>query len=214
MKIVQPSFEIVPVDFTLSDGNAMLRRIETAGRTCYKSEDRITDDSAPKFVRMVMKRGHESVIEHEKMTARLVCNRGVSHELVRHRLASYSQESTRYCNYGKNAGQISVIEPTGLTSVQRQNWDQAVRTSEQMYLSLIEDGVSPQLARGVLPIDLKTEIVVTANLREWRHIFKLRTAKAAHPHIRNLMCMGLFQFQHVIPVVFDDLGTPGSEERP
>lgn len=206
MRIVEQSFEIL----TPINGEAMLKRIEGAGRTCYKSEDRITEDSAQTFVTMVLKRGHETVIEHESISVRFICNRGVTHELVRHRLASYSQESTRYCNYSqdKHDNEVTFIDarPWLETELMREAWIRAMTGAETQYLNLLRFGCKPQIARGVLPIDLKTEIVCTANLREWRHIFRLRTAPDAHPHIRALMQGLLAQLRKLLPVIFDDVG--------
>lgn len=184
----------------------MLRRIEEAGRTCYKSEDRIADESAPTFISSIIKRGHESVLEHEKVSVRIICDRGVSHEIVRHRIASYSQESTRYCNYGKH-GEITFIEPCfwNEDSAEYKLWLSAMEVAATTYLLFISKGVSPQEARSVLPNSLKTEIVMTANLREWRHFFKLRTAAAAHPQMREIAVPMLRDFQLQIPVVFDDI---------
>jgi thymidylate synthase (FAD) len=202
MKIVRASFVIEDK----IDGEEILRRLEKAGRACYKSEDRITPDSARKFVAVVIKNGHESVIEHEKVTVRIICDRGVTHEWVRHRLASYSQESTRYCNY--SGGGITVIEPffflpepSGKYAI----WSTAMLACEKAYDELIAAGASPQEARSVLPNSLKTEIVVTFNLREWRHFFKLRCAKGAHPQMREITIPLLAEFKRLIPVVFDDI---------
>ncbi len=164
--------------------------IERSGRVCYKSENTITDESSAKFIRMIIDRKHESVLEHASASLLFICDRGVSHELVRHRLASYSQESTRYCNYKKDKfnNQITVIEPTGIKNdKQFMAWRESVLMSEKVYMKLIDDGISPQIARSVLPTCLKTEIVVTTNLREWRHIFNVRRAKDAHPQIRDIM---------------------------
>jgi thymidylate synthase (FAD) len=201
MKFVKQSFEFC----SQPDGRAMLNRIELAGRTCYKSEDKVTADSARKFVAMVLKRGHESVIEHEFISVRIICDRGITHELVRHRLASYSQESTRYCNYGK-ANEITVIEPPELTELGRSIWHEAMLRAENAYMELLRDGATPQIARSVLPNSLKTEIVMTCNLREWRHFFKLRTAGAAHPQMRQLARHMLAEFRARIPVIFDECG--------
>jgi thymidylate synthase (FAD) len=182
MKIVQPSVELVWIT------PDPYQNIEKAGRTCYKSEDKITDDSAVKFCGMIKQRGHESVVEHAVASFKIICDRGVSHEIVRHRIASYSQESTRYCNYSKDkfGNEISVIEPPGLTLTQRGSWVDAVQFVETEYLWMIENGVSPQIARSILPNCLKTEIVMTANFREWMHFIKLRTSPAAHPQIRPI----------------------------
>jgi thymidylate synthase (FAD) len=184
----------------------MLQRIEKAGRTCYKSEDLITDESAKKFVRMIIRRGHHSVLEHESVSVRIICDRGVTHEIVRHRLASYSQESTRYCNYGqeKHGGGIKVIAPPGLGN-SLGIWREAVAVAERAYLELLENH-PPEIARSVLPNSLKTEIVMTCNLREWRHFFSLRTASAAHPQMRQIARPMLEAFRILIPIIFDDVG--------
>lgn len=220
MRLIKPYFEIL----SKVDGIEMLKNIELAGRTCYKSECKISEGSAEEFVRMIVKRGHESVLEHEKVTVRFICDRGVSHEIVRHRIASFSQESTRYCNYSKDQ-HISFIIPnfTGLVpcTVDAQTdlisisghimesatyeWLRAMLQSEMRYNNCIKEGWNPQQARSVLPNSLKTEIVVTANLREWRTIFKQRTSKAAHPQMRELMCPLLDVFKISIPIVFEDI---------
>lgn len=159
-----------------ADGAEILKRIEPAGRICYKSEDRITDESAENFVRMLIERGHESVLEHESITVRFVCDRGVSHEIVRHRIASFSQESTRYCNYSGNrfGNQITFIKPCFLDEGTGgyKLWKQAMFVAEKEYFELLNWGCTPQEARSVLPNSTKTEIVMTANLREWRRTRK------------------------------------------
>lgn len=186
MKIINPYTEIL----TPLDGQAILQHIELCGRVCYKSEDKITDTSAAKFVAGVIKRGHEAVLEHFDITVKFVCDRGVSHEIVRHRMASYCQESTRYCNYSKEGfgGEITVIRPFYLVEGTEgwQYWKEACWTAERRYFELLNWGCTPQEARAVLPTSLKTEVVMTANLREWRHFFKLRTAPAAHPQMREV----------------------------
>ena len=191
------------------DGMEILKKIERIGRTCYKSEDRITDDSAVKFVKMLVENGHEAMIEHVHVSVRIICDRGVSHEIVRHRMASYAQESTRYCNYGKDkfGKEITVIEPNFWNDKPdcKKVWEEAMKQAEEAYMKLIELGATPQEARSVLPNSLKTEIVVTMNLREWRHFFKLRTDKAAHPQIREIAVPLLKAFKEKIPVVFDDI---------
>ena len=191
------------------DGDYILKQIELAGRTAYKSEDKTTPDSAKDFVKMIRGRGHLSVFEHQFVTVRVICDRGVSHEIVRHRLAAYTQESTRYCNYtkGKFGSEITVIEPCFWTQDDEryQVWKQTIEQIEAGYNKLIELGATPQEARSVLPNSLKTEIVMTMNLREWRHFFTLRTSKAAHPQMREVAIPLLKEFQKLIPVVFDDL---------
>jgi thymidylate synthase (FAD) len=205
VKYVPQSHEIL----TPIDGSDVLKRIEQAGRICYKSEDLSTADSHLRFARMIVGREHFSVIEHVNVTVKFITNRGVTHELVRHRTASYSQESTRYCNYakGKFDGEITVIDQQGLFTdpLHYKLWKEAMAEAERAYLDLVERGVPPQVARGVLPIDLKSEIIITANLREWRHIFEMRTSEAAHPNIRSLMKGLLIEFKQKIPVIFDDI---------
>lgn len=211
MLLVKPSVEILAMSLDA------LQLIEAAGRTCYKSEDKITPDSAPKFTEMVLKRGHESVIEHAVATVRFVCDRGVTHEIVRHRLASYSQESTRYCDYA--GGHVAFIIPPWLDGVEpgeyteyeanpddaTNDWLNAMWNIEGIYRALREKGWRPEQARSVLPNSLKTEIVMTANLREWRHFFKLRTAAAAHPQMREVAVPLLEAMKECVPVLFDDL---------
>ncbi len=200
MRIVEQSVSIE----SGCDLHSALERIEAAGRTCYRSEDKIGPGTAKAFVAMIMKRGHESVIEHVSASLRFVCDRGISHELVRHRLASYSQESTRYCNYGK-ADEIQVIEPPGLTNNQRSAWMIGCQHAERAYMEMLALGLSPQIARSVLPTCTKTEIVMTANLREFRHFFKLRCSQAAHPQMRALACKALDLLRGSVPVIFDDI---------
>lgn len=205
MKIIEPSFEIIDK----IDGATILKKIELIGRVCYKSEDRITEESAKSFVASILKNGHESVIEHEKLSVRIICDRGVSHEIVRHRIASYSQESTRYCNYHKEkfGNQLTFIKPNFWDDEgdEYQVWVKMMSQAEESYNKLIEMGASPQEARSILPNSLKTEIVVTMNLREWRHFFKLRTSAKAHPQMRQISIMMLEHFQSIIPVIFDDI---------
>ena len=205
MKVIKPYYEIV----NIPKGTDVLRRIEEAGRTCYKSENKITDESAEEFVKKILKLGHLSVIEHESASVRVICDRGVTHEIVRHRLASYSQESTRYANYSKNrfGNEITVIQPCFWDEGSREykTWHEAMLNAEKVYIELVENGASPQEARSVLPNSLKTEIVVSCNLREWRHIFALRCSNAAHPQMREVMLPLLEDFSSRIPVLFEDL---------
>jgi len=201
MTIVHPKADLL---LSREEALDMLRKIERCGRICYKSEDKITPTSYEDFIRGIIKRGHLSVIEHGSFTAIFVCDRGVTHELVRHRLASYSQESTRYVKYND----IEVVAPEAiLVSSQRdalEAFGQAMSDSQDAYLKLIGLGFKPEIARAVLPTGLKTEIAVTANLREWRHIFEMRCSQYAHPQIRQIMISLLKQVQAIIPVVFQD----------
>lgn len=205
MKIVSPSFEIL----TEVEPKALLARLEKAGRTCYRSESRITEDSAVKFIKTIMNSGHLSVIEHESVSVRLVCDRGVTHELVRHRLASFSQESTRYVNYGRGpeGRGLVVVKPVFFEegSEKYDLWLKSMQEAENAYLALIGAGATAQEARTVLPNSLKTEIVMTANLRQWRHVFTLRCAPASHPQMREIMKALLLEFQRLMPEIFGDL---------
>lgn len=205
MKIIKAKAEFVhPID-----RERIMADLEAYGRVCYKSEDKITEESAERFIRGLIQREHESVLEHEKLTARIICDRGVSHELVRHRLASYSQESTRYCNYskGKFGGELTFIEPCfwDWESDKYGDWKRAMLYVEYMYKLLLDEGATPQEARSVLPNSLKTEVVMTANLREWRHFFRLRCAPAAHPQMREVASQLLAQAYAALPVLFEDV---------
>jgi thymidylate synthase (FAD) len=203
--MIYASAEILP----LISADTMLKHIETCGRVCYKSEERIGDGSAEAFIRGIIARGHESVLEHCSITVRIICDRGVSHELVRHRLASYSQESTRYCNYSKDkfGNEITVIQPRFLLrkSEAWNAWRDACVTAEEIYFEMLENGCTAQEARAVLPNSLKTEVMMTANIREWRHILKLRTSPAAHPQMREIMSLLYDQLMAYAPVLFDDI---------
>lgn len=205
MRIIEPSVEIL----TPIDGEAILKMLEAVGRTCYKSEDKIKEGSAEKFISNIVKRGHEAVIEHYNITVKFICDRGVTHEIVRHRLASYCQESTRYCNYANDKfnGEITVIKPMFL-EVGTDGWElwhDACAMAEKFYFDLLDFGCTPQEARAVLPNSLKTELVMTANIREFRHFFNLRCSKAAHPQMREVANMLLKEFKERIPVLFDDI---------
>ena len=219
MNILKPAI-------TIEDGpdyEELLRKIERIGRTCYKSEDKIGIGSAEKFIGRLIASGHESVIEHGSITVRVICDRGVSHEIVRHRLASYSQESTRYCNYtaDKFGNELSVIDiATGfkynLSNIKDVNkyriWSQAMLDAERHYMEMIQAGAKPEEARSVLPNSVKTEIVMTMNLREWRHFFRLRTSNRAHPQIAEVSRMILKEFGKLYPAFFEDLITGSDPE--
>lgn len=220
MNIIRPYYEIL----SKIEGKEILKNLEFAGRKCYKSEDKITEGSAEKFVKMIVTKGDESVLEHEKISVLFVCDRGVSHELVRHRMASYSQESTRYCNYSKDKfdNEITFIAPEWVDDldikimnlgffaqcrVDASEWAECLQLCETTYNRLLvaPNNWTPQQARSVLPNALKTEIVVTANITSWRNIFKQRTSKAAHPQMRELMCPLLNELKTIVPIVFDDI---------
>lgn len=231
MKLIKPYTEIL----TELDGSKYLKDIERVARTCYKSEDKITEDdsSAREIVQKLIKRGHEAMLEFGDITVKFVCDRGVSHEIVRHRVASYAQESTRYCDYtnDKFGGHITFIIPcwTSLEEKTYDKWDgdfmnslgytnadamaderdwvAAMYYAERYYKSLCSDfmGWSPQQARSVLPNSLKTELNVKMNVREWRHFFRTRCSNAAHPQMQELTRPLLKEFQEKIPVLFDDI---------
>lgn len=205
MKIIKASAELIdPPKY-----EELLHRVEIAGRTCYKSEGKITEGSAEKFVAGIIKRGHEAVLEHGSLSVRFICDRGVSHEIVRHRLAAYCQESTRYCNYSNEQfnGEITVIEPFFFnkgTPVYGM-WKRSCETAETAYFDLLNEGCTPQEARSVLPNSLKTEVVMTADLREIRHFLRLRTAPAAHPQMREVALPLLSELKGRYPVFFGDI---------
>ena len=205
MKVLKPSVEFV----TPVNGAIILQRLEECGRVCYKSEDKITDGSAEKFIRGIIKSGHEAVLEHCSFTVKWIVDRGISHELVRHRLAAYCQESTRYCNYGKDRfeNEITVIEPFYLNRGTNgyQTWYEACIAAEKAYFDLLEFGCTPREARAVLPTCLKTEVVMTADIREWRHFFRLRCSKAAHPQMREVALQLLDMCCERMPVLFEDI---------
>jgi len=201
MKIISPSVELL---WITPDAE---KQIEVAGRTCYKSENKITDDSANQFAEQMCDRGHHAMLEHASASFRIITDRGITHEIVRHRLASYAQESTRYCNYSasKFDQECSFIEPPNLTDLVRQVWFVACESAETAYFAMLYAGCSPQIARSVLPNCLKTEIVMTANFREWRHFISLRSTKAAHPQIRPITQNILKILLETAPSVFGNL---------
>ena len=209
MKIIKPYAEILS---GISKGGIKeLQFIEKAARTCYKSEDKITDDgeSAKALIKQLIKSGHEAMLEHSSLSVKFVVDRGVSHEIVRHRLFSFAQESTRYCNYskGKFGNEITFIEPCFWDEDSNfyLMWKLCCMEAEKDYIRFIEDGATPQEARAVLPNSVKTELIVTGNYREWRHFFKLRTDKAAHPQMREVAIPLLKELRRRIPIVFDDI---------
>lgn len=218
MKVIEPSIELIyPV---YADEITVLKTLESIGRVCYKSEDKINNDSCYSFIEKIIKAGHNSILEHYTISIRVICDRGVSHEIVRHRIASYAQESTRYCNYylGKFGNEITVIKPcfwntedleescTSLIKDEKMKvWKSAMDDIETYYMKLISLGATPQEARSVLPNSLKTEIIMTMNLREWRHFLNLRTSKAAHPQMQEIASKILLYFKAWLPSIFKDI---------
>lgn len=207
MKIINADVELI----TPINGEVVLKRLEECGRVCYKSENKTTEDSARKFMANIIRKGHEAVLEHCSFTVKFICDRGVSHEIVRHRMASYCQESSRYCNYSKDGfgNEITVIKPLFLEvgTDKWEMWRDACNMAERFYFELLDCGCSPQEARSVLPNSLKTEVVMTANIREWRHFLKLRCSPAAHPQMREVALILLDKVHDLIPVCFDDIWT-------
>ena len=214
MKIIEQSHQIM--DYI--DGQAILNKIEDCGRTCYQSFDKKSQSSAEKFVRMIIENGHLSVLEHVSITVKFITDRGVLAEMTRHRLASYSVESTRFCSYEKEKfnSELTIIQPTFFNDINKAledctladaelEWYGAMQRSEYSYFSMLNCGCTPQESRSVLPMSLKTEIVMTANLREWREVFNQRCDSHAHPQMRALMLDTLQDFHHRIPIIFDDI---------
>ncbi len=221
MNKIKASYEILP---PISEGGTKeLQHIEKIGRVCYKSEDYITEDgeSARKFVAMLIRNGHEAMIEHSFLSVKFTVDRGVSHELVRHRIASFAQESTRYCNYAKDkfGAECAFIdlEPGIMLDNKMKKmsgeeialvmaeWTSAMEDAERHYMRLLELGATPQIARAVLPNSTKTEITVSANYREWRNFFKLRVPADVHPQMREVTIPLLKELKGMIPVIFDDI---------
>lgn len=204
MKIMKPYVYLREAEIDKSK----LFNIEYAARLCYKSEGRMTEEVNEKFLKNIIIRQHESVLEHEKITVYFVVDRGITHEIVRHRVGSYSQESTRYCNYtgDKFGNEITVIEPYYYLGREEEyaEWKACCETIEQSYMKLLENG-TPQEARAILPNSLKTEIAVTYNLREWRHFFALRCEQSAHPQMQQITIPLLLEFKQHFAPVFDDI---------
>jgi thymidylate synthase (FAD) len=209
MKSIQPTVKIVREDW-----GRIQRRLDRYGRTCYKADVAASDMSVGAFLRKRIDDGHESVIEHESITVIFEIDRGVTHEVVRHRIAAYSQESTRYCNYAKDkfGAEITVIDPFFFKNPSRDNWIQlyqiwydAMEYAEKKYMELLSLGAKAQEARSVLPQSTKAEIVVTYNIREWRHFFSLRAHSAAHPQMQQVAIPLLIQFRKLMPILFEDI---------
>lgn len=220
MKIIEPYIELEDK----IDGQTILKKIERTGRVCYKSENRITKDNAERFVKSILDRGHESVLEHVSISVRVICDRGVTHEIVRHRVSSYSQESIRYCNYSNDKfdNELTFIKPCwfkySTSDIMQEedfydsemnesdkDWLHHMKRCENIYFDMLKHGATPEQARSILPNSLKTEIVMTMNLREWRHFLKLRCSNKAHPQTREIANMILEAFKKEIPIVFNDI---------
>lgn len=219
MRILKPQHVIIGKDQI--EGHKILKHIEKIARTCYKSEDLINNESAEKMIKKLIKMNHLAMIEHASVSVLFTCDRGVTHEIVRHRVASYAQESTRYVNYSKDkfGNEIGYIDIAGGIALDTKmkdlpvetidaiisEWNQACIDAEKHYMKMLELGATPQIARSVLNNSTKSDINVTMNLREWRHFFELRCDTPAHPQMRELVIPLLKEMSEVIPIVFDDL---------
>ena len=205
MKIINARYEILDK----IDRMEVLKKIERVARTCYKSEDYIKEGSAERLVKSLIDRGHEAMLEHYSFSIKFICDRGVSHEIVRHRVASFAQESTRYCNYSKDkfGNELTFIRPCFWEENTHEyfSWCESMGNAEKGYFELLKLEATPEQARSILPNSIKTEVVMTANLREWRHFLKLRTSQAAHSQMRELTIPLLKELKEKIPVVFDDI---------
>ena len=252
MRIVKADYEIMNPN--LDDPQTAIdiyKLLEKIGRTCYVSGEQITENSAENFLRRIIKNGHEAMLEHAHLTVKFTIDRGISHELVRHRLASFAQESTRYCNYHKEkfGDEIAVIEPCFFDDIpddrketilkileasgeddadefkdfeptdherQYANWYMGCEEAETAYFMMLDLGSTPQEARDVLPNSLKTDVVMTANIREWRHFFKLRAAGVTgkpHPQMLEVASKLPNECREKLPVLFDDILPMGEEKE-
>lgn len=211
MRVGKPGYVILS-DISMY-GTSELMDIERIARVCYRSEGLITEqgESAKRLISRLIKSGHEAMLEHSMLSVEFTCDRAIANELERHRLAAFAQESTRYCNYSadKFGSEITCIPPSNFLdekSLAYNSWLSSCDVAEKVYLAMVKSGIArPQDARAVLPLSLSTKVVITANYREWRHIFKLRTAKDAHPDMRALMIPLLKDMKELIPVIFDDI---------
>lgn len=218
MQIIQPY--AIPLNIPdRAAGIAMLKRIEYYTRVSHRSEDSITEDSYDRLIRAsVLQHGDMSVIEHEAVNVEAVVDRGITHEWVRHRIGSYTQESTRFVNYQKKGGEAKFIQPPGLSDEARkasngeavelstlQEWRHSIQTAERAYMRLLDSGVKPQIARSVFPNALASKIIVTFNLRTWRHFFMMRTSAETHPQMKQVTLPLLKMFQDRIPILFEDI---------
>ena len=204
MKIVKPVVEIEKVDY-----NKIMKNIERACRTCYRSENNITEESYKTLLKNCINRGHESILEHEKITIRMICDVGVYKDLTRHRIASFSIESTRYCNYGKDKfeNEIKFIEPVNIDENTEiyEEWKTACSEIEKHYLKMASLGATPDQMRMILPHSTAAQVTMTANIREWKHILALRANAHAHPAVEQVMIPLLIHFKEKMPEIFDNI---------
>lgn len=204
MKIIEPIVEVEKVDY-----NKIMKNLERACRTCYRSEDKITEESYKTLLKNCINRGHESILEHEKITIRMICDIGVYKDLTRHRHASFSIESTRYCNYGKDKfeNQIKFIEPVNIEKNTKlyEEWKTSCEEIEKHYIKMVELGATPDQMRMILPHSTAALVTMTANIREWKHIFSLRCTKHAHSAVEQVMIPLLLHFKQSMPEIFENI---------
>lgn len=204
MKIIEPKIEVENVDY-----NQIMKNLERACRTCYRSEDKVTEESYKTLLKNCVNRGHESILEHEKVTIRMVCDIGVYKDLTRHRHASFSIESTRYCNYGKDKfeNQIKYIKPVNIEEGTElyAEWKKSLEEIEKHYIKMAELGATPDQMRMILPHSTAALVTMTANIREWKHILSLRCTKHAHPAVEQVMIPLLIKFKEEMPEIFENI---------
>jgi len=189
----------------LKGGIELLQRVEEYGRVSHRSEDRQTSDSWKPFISaVVLQHGDWSITEHVSVTVEALVDRGITHEWVRHRLGAYTQESTRFVNYSKPGHEAQFIKPLGVNATET-FWQGAIEHAEASYQAMIHEHIPPQLARSVFPNALASKLIVTYNLRNWRHFFLMRTSKESHPQMRQVTIPLLKEFQETIPLLYDDI---------
>lgn len=203
MRIVDPWIKVEKID-----GTKIMKRIERACRTCYRSEGKITENSYKNLINNCITRGHESVLEHEKVTVRIYDDVGSYKDLTRHRFASFSVESTRYCSYDKDkyGNEIAFMNPVYIEDKETYEiWKNTMQEIEKSYIHMKELGATTDMCREILPHSTAGEYTMTANIREWKHILSLRTTKHVHPSIRQVMIPLLKYFQEQMPEIFGDI---------
>ena len=203
MRLVEPWIKVENFD-----GVKIMKRIERACRTCYRSEDKISEESYKNLLTNCLNRGHESVLEHEKITVRIYSDIGTYKDLTRHRFASFSVESTRYCSYNKDkyGNEIAVVNPVYIEDKEVfETWKKAIEDMEKAYMKMKELGASTDMCREVLPHSTAAEYTMTANIREWKHILELRTTNHVHPAIRQVLIPLLLLFKEQMPEIFGDI---------
>ena len=203
MRLVEPWIKVENFD-----GVKIMKRIERACRTCYRSEDKISEESYKNLLTNCLNRGHESVLEHEKITVRIYSDIGTYKDLTRHRFASFSVESTRYCSYNKDkyGNEIAVVNPVYIEDKEVfETWKKAIEDMEKAYMKMKELGASTDMCREILPHSTAAEYTMTANIREWKHILELRTTNHVHPAIRQVLIPLLLLFKEQMTEIFRDI---------